>query len=98
MALARAKKAYKTVCMWHAIAQGAKRIDAESLHVHITFFKPSRRAMDLDNCLSQMKAGLDGLAEVLGVDDSKWTLAIEFAPDIGGWVRVRFTPALEVTP
>lgn len=47
--------------------------------------------MDLDNCLSRMKAGLDGLADVLGVDDSKWTLSLGFAPTVGGMVVVEIS-------
>jgi hypothetical protein len=28
-----------------------------------------------------MKAGLDGVADAMGIDDSKWKLAIEMADD-----------------
>ena len=37
-----------------------------------------------------MKSGLDGLADVLLVDDSRWELTIRKAPvgTIGGFVRV----------
>jgi crossover junction endodeoxyribonuclease RusA len=87
-ALARAKKAYRADCAWHAKAQGMTRIEADRLHVHLTFHKPTRRAMDLDNLLARMKSGLDGLADVLGVDDSRWTLSLEVAPTVGGMVVV----------
>jgi crossover junction endodeoxyribonuclease RusA len=49
---------------------------------------PNRRAHDLDNCLARMKSGLDGLADVLGVDDKHWTLTISKADTVGGMVRV----------
>lgn len=88
MALFRAKKAYRAACVWQAKAQGVKLVNAEALHVHLTFHKPTRRAMDLDNMLSRMKSGLDGLAEVLGVDDSLWTISIEFSQTVGGMVVV----------
>lgn len=87
--LARARKAYRQACAWQARAQGASRVDAQRLHVNLSFHKPSRRPMDLDNCLSRMKAGLDGLADVLGVDDSRWTISLEFAPTVGGMVVVQ---------
>lgn len=86
--LARAKKAYRAACAWTAKEQGAKRIDAERLHLTITFVPPNRRAHDLDNCLARMKSGLDGLADVLGVDDKHWTLTISKADTVGGMVRV----------
>lgn len=49
---------------------------------------PNRRAHDLDNCLARMKSGLDGLADVLGVDDKHWTLTISKADTVGGMVKV----------
>lgn len=86
--LARAKKAYRAACAWAAKEQGAKRIEAERLHVSLVFYPPSRRAFDLDNMLARMKSGLDGLADVLGVDDKHWSLSIARAETIGGMVRV----------
>lgn len=87
--LARAKKAYRAACAWTAKEQGARRIDAERLQLTITFVPPNRRAHDLDNCLARMKSGLDGLADVLGVDDSRWSLSIDRSGEIGGFVKVR---------
>ena len=86
--LAKAKKAYREVCGWQAKAQGVGRIEAERLHVRLLFVPPNRRAHDLDNCLARMKAGLDGLADVIGVDDRHWSLTIERADVIGGMVKV----------
>ena len=89
--LSRAKKAYRAACAWTAKEQGAKRIEAERLHLSITFVPPNRRAHDLDNCLARMKSGLDGLADVLGVDDRHWKLEIDRSDEIGGFVRVEVT-------
>lgn len=86
--LARAKKAYRAACAMQARVQGAQRIQAERLHVALVFYPPTRRAFDLDNMLARMKAGLDGLADVLGVDDRHWSLSIRRADDIGGMVKV----------
>jgi len=36
--------------------------------------------------------GLDGLADVLGVDDSRWALSAELAGEVGGFVRVEVRP------
>lgn len=87
-ALSRAKKAYRAACAWTAKEQGAQRIEAERLHVSLVFYPPSRRAFDLDNMLARMKSGLDGLADVLGVDDKHWTLTISKADSVGGFVKV----------
>lgn len=86
--LSKAKKAYRNICAWTAKEQGARRIEAGRLHLTITFVPPNRRAHDLDNCLARMKSGLDGLADVLGVDDKHWTLTISKADEVGGMVRV----------
>ena len=89
MALARAKKAYKTACWYTAHEQGARKIAADRLAVSFTFYPPSRRRIDLDNCVSRMKAGIDALADILGVDDSRWTMTFAIAEDIGGMVKVQ---------
>ena len=86
--LSRAKKAYRNICACMAKEQGAQRIEADRLHLTITFVPPNRRAHDLDNCLARMKSGLDGLADVLGVDDKHWSLSIARADEIGGMVKV----------
>lgn len=86
--LAKAKRAYRDACAWTAKQQGAKQIDADKLHLSLTFHAPTRRAYDLDNALARMKAGLDGLADVLAVDDSRWSLSIARSDEVGGFVRV----------
>ena len=88
MVLAKAKKRYRAVCALSAMKQGARRIQADRLQVHLVFVPPTRRARDEDNCLASMKAGLDGLADVLGVDDSRWRVTHQLLEEIGGFVRV----------
>lgn len=90
----KAKKAYRADCAWQATAQGASKLDAKSLHLTLTFYPPTRRAYDLDNALARMKAGLDGLADVLGVDDSLWSLTIAKSDQVGGYVQVEVSHGL----
>ena len=90
-ALSRAKKAYRTACAITARQQGAGRSEAKKLHVSLVFVPPTRRAYDLDNLLARMKSGMDGLADVLGVDDRHWKLEIDRSDEIGGFVRVEVT-------
>jgi crossover junction endodeoxyribonuclease RusA len=42
------------------------------------FCPPDKRKRDLDNLLARMKAGLDGLADALGVDDTIFRPAVEW--------------------
>lgn len=91
--LAKAKKAYREACAWTAKEQGARKIEAGKLHLSLTFYAPTRRAYDLDNALARMKSGLDGLADILGVDDKHWSLSIARADEIGGYVMVEVSHA-----
>jgi crossover junction endodeoxyribonuclease RusA len=87
--LAKAKKTYRHACAIVAKDQGLSKSEASALHLTITFYPPTRRAFDLDNCLARMKAGLDGLADVLEVDDKHWSLTIQKADEIGGFVKIK---------
>ena len=89
--LAKLKKQYREACAWTAASQGAYPLPPDTkLHLTLTFVPPTRRQYDLDNALARMKAGLDGLADTLRVDDSRWSLTIRKAPEgeVGGMVRV----------
>lgn len=90
--LAKAKKNYRHACAYAAVQQGVRRIQAQKLHLALTFHAPTRRAYDLDNALARMKAGLDGLADVLGVDDKHWSLSIARGEAPGGRVIVEVSP------
>jgi crossover junction endodeoxyribonuclease RusA len=44
----------------------------------------------MDNMLASMKSGLDGLADAMGVDDSRWKISMEVSdPKKGGCVLVQ---------
>ena len=72
MALARRKKAYRTGCGWEATAAGLRKTEANKLAVLITFNPPDNRRRDSDGMIAAIKSGQDGIADVLGVDDSLW--------------------------
>ncbi len=69
---ARAVKKYRRDC-W-LIALGAKlAVDWEGyIHVHMAFLPPNNRVRDKDNLQASAKALLDGLADALGVNDSRF--------------------------
>lgn len=85
---AKLKKQYREACAWTATSQGAKPMTAKALHLTLTFVPPTRRGYDLDNALARIKSGLDGLADVLRVDDKHWSLTIRKGEGIGGFVQV----------
>lgn len=67
------RKQYKSDC-W-ALTK-AEQIDRSLTHLDITFHPPDKRRRDLDNMLSSIKYGLDGVAAALGVDDYTFSFSI----------------------
>lgn len=91
--LAKAKKEYRADCATLARHQGAQKVEATLVLVKLTFHAPTRAKYDLDNALARMKSGLDGLADVLGVDDCFWSYAMyRGEPVKGGRVVLEVEP------
>jgi len=58
------------------------------------FCPPSRRRYDMDNLIAQHKAAQDGIADALGIDDSRFTTTYSMgAPVKGGAVHVTIARA-----
>ena len=57
-----------------AVQAGAKgaKLPEGRLHLWIDFYPPDRRRRDDDGLLASMKAARDGIADALGVDDSRF--------------------------
>ena len=89
-ALAKAKKIYRQAC-WAATLNARAAVSADgNLRAELIFYKPSRRHMDHDNLLSRMKAGLDGVADALKIDDRRFNpVSVRVADEIGGFVMMR---------
>lgn len=68
-----ATKQYRRDCGQHAQAQGIRRIDASAIDAVVTFSPPHKRG-DKQNDEAAFKAGIDGLADVVGVDDKHWNI------------------------
>ena len=65
-----------------------------SLKVTCVFAPPDHRKRDLDNMLSACKSLLDGVSDAVGIDDSKWQIALrKEAPIKGGLVRIELEQA-----
>lgn len=94
-AMARVKKKYREVCCQLAREAGlswATMQGFDEADVSLMFHQPDRRHRDHDNMIASMKAGLDGLADALGVDDHCFRLTAEFPKEIAGMVKVSVTP------
>lgn len=90
-AAAKAKKRYRAACFIQAKQQGATAMRTEPLNVSLIFHPPDKRHRDWDNMLASIKAGLDGLADAIKVDDKHWRLSFQVSEQIGGFVRVSVT-------
>lgn len=75
MARARLAKRYRIACAWETRIAKPPKLHGP-LTVHITFHAPDNRVRDIDNMVSAIKSGCDGIADVIGVDDSEWSLII----------------------
>lgn len=87
---ARAKyaKAYRRACWVLTLEAKLPVMPDGRVYLALEFVPPDRRHRDRDNMLAAMKSGLDGIADALGVNDSRFDLTIRVADEIGGFVRV----------
>lgn len=66
--------------------------DTPKIALWLDFVPPDRRHRDDDNLVASFKAGRDGIAMALGIDDKRFR-CFPYVHDnqIGGFVRVRIT-------
>lgn len=61
--------------------------------ISVTFCPPDKRRRDRDNMLASFKAGFDGIADALGVDDNRFIPTHRVGEVVkGGKVIVEITP------
>lgn len=89
-AKAKVTKAYREQAYWLAkAAQTAIPAGAGAITLKIEFYPPDARRRDVDGMFSSIKAGLDGIADALEVNDHRFDFLICRAPPLkGGLVRV----------
>lgn len=95
----KAAKVYRTECGWHVRAAGPKPKLAPSgpITLDIEFVEPDKRyRRDLDNMLASIKAGIDGIADALGVNDRRFVFRIRSSDLIGGMVKVRISEDVQM--
>lgn len=81
---------YKMACWALTMKAKLPKCKSDRALLQIQFFKPNRARRDLDNCLAAFKAGLDGIAQAINVDDSRFMFTLDMADEIGGYVKVNF--------
>lgn len=82
-ATAKVKKTFRAKCAHLGRQAGLQQAAGagQGVRVHLSFFPPDKRGRDWDNLLASMKAGLDGLADAMGVDDRHWRLSFDVSDD-----------------
>lgn len=94
----KAAKAYRKECGWQVVAAGPRPKFAPSgpITLDVEFVEPDNRKRDLDNMLASIKAGIDGIADALGVNDRRFVFRIARSEAIGGMVRVRISEDVQL--
>ncbi|UZZ12429.1 endodeoxyribonuclease RusA [Ectopseudomonas mendocina] len=88
----RAAKAYRMQCFLFA-KKAALVAPAGRILLQLEFLPPTARRRDDDNLLASFKAGRDGLADALGIDDSLFVSQVQIGEvHPGGAVRVTLSP------
>ena len=94
--VAKAKKQYKKDCFSVSKEQlkkyrGVYENIRERLVLEMTFIPPDKRSYDRDNLVARMKAGIDGLADALRINDKQFNTVISTMDQdyLGGFVRIR---------
>jgi len=93
---ARAAKAYRTVAFWAAEMSGLRAPEDGEVMLDVTFNPPDNRKRDLDGMFSASKAGFDGIADALAVNDYRFAFTIRRAEPIkGGKVVVQLSRSMD---
>ncbi len=100
---AKAAKQARNDGAWCALASGVRTHDfmgLDSLNVSIVFLPPDNRRRDTDGMISSAKSYFDGIADVVGVDDSKWVFTgiKRGEPKKPGIVRVEISSVASASP
>lgn len=75
----KAKTLYRDNSAW--LTKGQMKgwlLTDQQIKLTITFVMPDKRLRDTDNCLAAAKAGLDGMADALGVNDRQFQPLVIF--------------------
>lgn len=80
----KAVKAARATAGWITKAANINVSRHGPVFLQITFHPPSKRRHDIDNCVARLKGALDGIADGLGIDDSRFRIGIEIGEPVKG--------------
>lgn len=87
--LASQKKKYRKDCYYLCLKLRELKLEPP-VRFEITFH-PTRKGWDQDNMIAAFKAGQDGLADALGIDDKNFQMTRHFGEPIkGGKIILKF--------
>ena len=94
---AKAAKYYRELCCLKTKNAGFEVPSEGKIRILVTFCPPDRRHRDADNQVAMIKAGLDGFADALGVNDRRFLPTFRFTDEVAGEVRISLEPRV-LTP
>ena len=87
---AKAAKKYRADCFFLTKKSGLTVSDADGkINLFIDFHPKTKHKRDIDNCLSSIKNGLDGVADALGVNDNRFILHLNLSENTGDYVILK---------
>jgi crossover junction endodeoxyribonuclease RusA len=91
-------RAYREAAAWATKEAGAvpKFADVGPITLNIEFVPPDRRARDMDNMLSSIKSGLDGISDAIKINDRRFIFRLAQSDEIGGMVRIRISEYVQL--
>lgn len=90
---ARVGKKYRRECYILAKQEDVELPKTDKLHLFVDFYQPDHRNRDQDNMEAAMKSAYDGIADALGVNDSRFIIHPFVRDDVvkGGKVTITIT-------
>ena len=85
---AKYKKMYREMC-WVLTLESKIKVDTlGKIPITITFYPPDKRHRDADNMVASIKAGLDGVADALKINDRQFLPTFIFSEEVKGMVKI----------
>jgi crossover junction endodeoxyribonuclease RusA len=81
---AKAVKAARSEAFYATRAVITIKPNWTAAQVALTFCPPDRRRRDLQNCIGSAKALVDGIADALGIDDSRFDCSYRLSEPVKG--------------
>ena len=86
---------YREACWVLTLEAKLKVVGSGKIPIEVTFYPPDKRHRDADNMVASIKAGLDGLADALKVNDKNFLPTFVFKEEVKGMVIVRLLDGTE---